>query len=62
VERIQAALCHAYAGGAQIYLEVDWQNCIAPFNIGCFSDFITYGWNANGKLDYDHLDWADAYP
>lgn len=54
--------CHAYGGGTEVYVEIDWQNCIAAFNIGCFDDFATVGFSRTGAYNYYHEDWGDGLP
>lgn len=54
--------CSYHGGGSEIYVVINWQNCIAPLNIGCFADFATMGFNAKGQFNSFVENWGDALP
>jgi hypothetical protein len=54
--------CGHHGGGSEIYAVIQWQNCILPFNLGCYSDFATMGFNRNGVFNSFVEDWGDGLP
>jgi hypothetical protein len=53
--------CSWHGGGSTLYVVIAWQNCIAPFNIGCFDDYATLTFNARGQYVGYVEDWLDGW-
>jgi hypothetical protein len=54
--------CSTHGGGGEIYVVLNWTNCILPFDLGCYSDFATMGFNAKGQYNSFRENWGDGLP